>query len=341
MADEELSQEELDALLSDLGEDDDDKPTKAEPDKKVVESRDQNIRTYDFHNPSRFSKEQINTIRLVHENFGRFFQTSIATHLRSTAEIKVGRVWQSSYQEFIRDITSPGAVFVFGLDPLPGSVVMSMSSPLVVLLIDRILGGPGKAPDESKELTDIEQAIIEKIVARLLDNYQEAWEKITDLRPRFETFESNAQFVQIVAPTESCAVVQLDVVVNEHKGSMSFCLPYVVLEPIIEKFSASEWYTLSKRDVTAEMKRNMEFTLRQTRVPIRAQVGKAGLKVGEFLELDVGSVLRLNTKVVDALDIFVARALKFRGRPGKVGKRKVVKITEIVSQEQTPVAARR
>ncbi len=346
--DENLTDSEMQALLSDLGEekaagsDGNENPEAAVQDVAAeggeaaaedVAPGERRVKKYDFGNPSKFAKEHINTLRMIHETYARFFQTTMATYLRVNAEIHVKRVRQINYGEYIKELPNPAAIFSFSMEPLTGSILMYTSSKLIVLLIDRILGGPGQAPEEGKELTEIEQTVVEKIISRALDNYQEAWEKIGDFRPKFESFETNPGFVQVVAPNESCGVVDFDITVNEVPGEMSFCLPYPVIEPLMEKLSTSEWYTVGKKASTEETVAQMSEVVNDMRVAIKAMVGSSTVTIKDFMAMEKDTVIRLDSKTEKPLSLVVGSTQKFNARPGLMGQRKVVKIVDVVGLE--------
>ena len=348
--DENLTDSEMQALLSEVDSGDaaeaapaDDAAAAAVSDADLVNGAakeeeetkpgERRIKKYDFANPSKFAKEHINTLRMIHETFARFFQTTMATYLRVNAEIHVKRVRQMTYGEYLKGLGSPAAIFVYGMEPLTGSIIMYISSRLIVLLIDRILGGPGQAPEEGKELTEIEQTVVEKIISRALDNYQEAWEKIGDFRPKFENFETNPGFVQIVAPNESCGVIDFNIKVNDVEGEMSVCLPYIVIEPLVDKLSTSEWFTVGKKASTQETLALMADTVKDTRVPLRAMVGGSEITIRDFMAMDKETVVRLDSKTDEPLSLQVGKSPKFTARPGLMGQRKVVKVVDVLKRQ--------
>ncbi len=344
--DENLTDSEMQALLADIGEEsaaagaaeggeaaaDAALAGTAAPEAEEETKGGRRIKKYDFGNPSKFAKEHINTLRMIHETFARFFQTTMATYLRVNAEIHVKRVRQMNYGEYLKELQNPAAIFVFSMEPLTGSIIMYISSKLIVLLIDRILGGPGEAPEEGKELTEIEQTVVEKIISRALDNYQEAWEKIGDFRPKFDNFETNPGFVQIVAPSESCGVIDFEIKVNDVEGEMSVCLPYIVIEPLVDKLSTSEWFTVGKTASTAETMAQMTDVVKDMRVTIKAMVGGSQVTLKDFMAMDKGTVVRLDAKTDEPVSLVVGESPKFVVRPGLMGQRKVVKVTNVIQK---------
>jgi flagellar motor switch protein FliM len=220
------------------------------------------------------------------------------------------------------------------MEPLDGSFLLEINPELVLTLIDRILGGPGKAPTAPRELTLIEQSVIEKIVNRGLETLQEAWLKVGHFQPKLTGYETTAQFVQIVAPNEIAAMIEFEVKVNEVTGKMSMCIPYVVLEPIIGDLSAQKWFTVGKKESTVETVENLTKVMKETTVPIVVRVGSARITIQEMLRLKVGDVIRLNASPHQEIDVLIEGLVKLKGRPGVFSKKKALQVTKVCSPDE-------
>jgi flagellar motor switch protein FliM len=334
-----LSDGEVSALLSELdagmtGSETTDSPSSGAPESGVtVDERGRKIKTYDFNRPNRFSKDHMRTLEMLHEIFSRGFTAAVAAYLRTVAEIKVVSVTQLPFREYTMSLPRPDCIFVLKMEPLEGSFLMEINPELVLTLIDRILGGPGKAPNAARELTLIEQSVIEKIVNRGMENLQEAWLKVGHFQPKLTGYETTAQFVQIVAPNEIAAVIEFEVKINEITGKMSMCIPYVVLEPVIGDLSAQKWFTVGKKESTTETVENLTKVMKGTTIPIVAQVGKTQINVRELLNLKAGDVIRLNTSPHAEIEILIEGLVKLSGRPGVSSKKKAIQITRVHSRE--------
>ncbi|HEY5037604.1 MAG TPA: flagellar motor switch protein FliM [bacterium] len=335
-----LSDGEVSALLSELdvgmdsASEGDSGSAPSSPESGVtVDESGRKIKTYDFNRPNRFSKDHMRTLEMLHEIFSRGFTASVAAYLRTVADIKVVSVTQLPFREYTMSLPRPDCIFVLKMEPLDGSLLLEMNPELVLTLIDRILGGPGKAPTAARELTLIEQAVIEKIVNRGLETLQEAWLKVGHFQPKLTGYETTAQFVQIVAPNEISAVIEFEVKMNEVTGKMSMCIPYVVLEPIIGDLSAQKWFTVGKKESTAETVESLTKVMKETSVPFVARVGSAQISIQELLRLKVGDVIRLNTSPHNEIDILIERLIKLKGRPGVSSKKRAIQITRIYSKE--------
>ncbi|MBQ5847886.1 MAG: flagellar motor switch protein FliM, partial [Treponema sp.] len=242
-----LSQDEIDQLLTAISSGD----SEVDDFKPVNDTR--KIKIYDFKRPDKFSKEQLRTVSNMHETFARLTTTSLSAQLRSLVHVHVASVDQLTYEEFIRSIPTPTTLAVVNMDPLKGNAVLEIDPTITFCMIDRLFGGRGvTSGNKNRDLTDIEQSVMEGIIVRILANMREAWTQVIDLRPRLGQIETNPQFAQIVPPSEMVVLITLETKVGDEEGMMNFCIPYLTIEPIISKLSSQFWFSSVRRSSTTQ-----------------------------------------------------------------------------------------
>ena len=318
-----LSQDEIDQLLTAISSGDSD----TDDFKPVSDTR--KIKIYDFKRPDKFSKEQLRTVSNMHETFARLTTTSLSAQLRSLVHVHVASVDQLTYEEFIRSIPTPTTLAVVNMDPLKGNAVLEIDPTITFCMIDRLFGGRGStAGNKNRDLTDIEQSVMEGIIVRILANMREAWTQVIDLRPRLGQIETNPQFAQIVPPSEMVVLVTLEMKVGEEEGMMNFCIPYLTIEPIISKLSSQFWFSSVRRSSTTQYLGTLKEKLSSVEMDVVAEVGSIDLPIREVLALRAGDVVRLsNIRVGDPLTLSVGSKKKFYCQPGVVGKKMAVQVT--------------
>ncbi|WP_054958676.1 flagellar motor switch protein FliM [Paenibacillus dakarensis] len=321
-----LSQNEIDALLAALssGEMDAEELKKEETQKR--------IRSYDFKRAVRFSKDHIRSLTRIHENFARYLTTYFSAQLRTFVQINVVQVEQLPYDEFIRSIPKMTVLNIFEAEPLVGRMVLEVHPNIAYAMLDRLLGGTGNAPSKINAMTEIETIIMERIFSRAFESLQEAWKTVLDISPRLEALETNPQFMQIVSPNETIALISLSTKIGDTTGMINLCIPHVVLEPIMSKLSAHQWFTSEKKTRVPEEVEALKQRVSKAKLPIIAELGESKLTISEFLGLNVGDVISLNKPVHDGLSIKVGDKLKYIGSPGTMKDRIAVQIDEIVSE---------
>lgn len=318
-----LSQDEIDQLLTAISSGD----SEVDEFKPVNDTR--KIKLYDFKRPDKFSKEQLRTVSNMHETFARLTTTSLSAQLRSLVHVHVASVDQPTYEEFIRSIPTPTALAVVNMDPLKGNAVLEIDPAITFCMIDRLFGGRGvSTANKNRDLTDIEQSVMEGIIVRILANMREAWTQVIDLRPRLGQIETNPQFAQIVPPSEMVVLITLEIKVGDEEGMMNFCIPYLTIEPIISKLSSQFWFSSVRRSSTTQYLGTLKEKLASVDMELVAEVGSINLPIKDVLSLRTGDIVRLsNTRVGDPLVLSVGNKKKFYCQPGVVGKKMAVQVT--------------
>jgi len=327
LADDVLSQSEIDKLLSAISTGD----VSAEEIKKEDEQK--KVKVYDFKRPDKFSKDQIRTLYMLHENFARLLNTYLSTHLRTMVNVEVASVEQLTYQEFIQSLTNPSVIGVVAVPPLKGNIIMEINTGISFSIIDRVLGGKGENTIKPRVLTEIEIAIMRRVIDRALDQLKEVWTNVVRFEPKLEATEDNPQFVQIVPPSDMVVIITLQMKVGDVEGFMNICMPYLVLEPVMSKLTTTFWVASSvSREDNPEQVEVLKRRIEKTYVPFIVELGEINISIREFLTLGFGDVLQLDTKVKDELRCKVGTHTKFYCRPGTSGKRSAVQITRVAPE---------
>ncbi|MBV8433980.1 MAG: flagellar motor switch protein FliM, partial [Candidatus Eremiobacteraeota bacterium] len=233
-----LSQEEIDALISQLSGKEGEAPVK-----EAIDGR--RVKSFDFRFNKRldkFTNNQLQTLRTLHENFTRLLNNSLSVYLRTRVEATIVLIEQISYGDFIASIGIPSILAIFSMDPLPGSGIVQVDLNLVFSIIDRLLGGPGWFPNKLRDLTDIERTLMQRFMARMLNSYRESWNYLLTLSLKIEALDSNPQFIPRIIPLDQIvAYISMELKVGDMAGVMNFCLPYLVLQSIGQQLTDFQW----------------------------------------------------------------------------------------------------
>jgi len=322
-----LSQEEIDALLKALSSGDIGAETIEKEGKK--EAR---FKVYDFRRPEKFSKDQLRTFHMIFSTFVRLASTSLAGFLRSRLQMNLISIDQLTYDEFVRSVPNPTFVCVFSIHPLEGQCVLQIGLDAVFPMIDKLMGGIGEDLPTLRPLTEIESKIILEVVARIMGAMKESWMNIYNIDPRVEALESNLEFVRVVSGNDMVILFSFEVEVSNKSGMMTICIPYIVIEPIAQKLSASLWFA-SKKTHDPQIQANLTRRLEKIMLPLRVELGGVSLSMKELLNLEAGDVIVLDRKIEEPLGIFVGKKLKMRGVSGRRGRRLAVRITELLEED--------
>ena len=319
-----LSQNEIDSLLQALSSGEVDVQ-----EIKKVESTNK-IRKYDFRNPRKIAKDQLRTLEIIHENFGRFFQTFLSGYLRAPVKITILTVDQFAYNEFSNAISNPAFLSIIDFHPLNGQILMDISTNVVYSIIDRLLGGDGTEKQEIRAFTEIELTLLKKMMGKVMPIIQEAWGNVVELKPRLDKIETNPQFAQIVPPNETIALITMNIEVGSTEGMINVCIPHLVIEPILDKLSTKYWFSTAQKELSEEELIIMKKRMLDTKIPIKAELGSIVVKINDVLNLQTGDVVKLDTSADDKAKIRIGSYIKFLGDIGVSKNRMAIKITNVV-----------
>ncbi|ACX53096.1 flagellar motor switch protein FliM [Ammonifex degensii KC4] len=315
-----LSQAEIDALLAALAS--------GELPKVELPSEEKAVpKKYDFRRPNKFSKEQLRTLQLLHENWARILSGFLSGYLRTNISVTVSGVDQLTFDDFIRSLPAPTLLIIFTLEPLPGAAVMETNPSFLFPVIDLLFGGPGEMPEKIREFTEIEVSVGRKLAEKLLENLSFAWRDVFKVTPAVEGVETNPRLQQIISPSEVVAVITLTTSVGtESRGLINLCFPHMMLEPVLSQLSRF-YHMRPSEPPDASATRNLRYWLEKVPVEVSVVVGETRLSVQEFLDLEVGDVLVLDRRFGEDLDVYVGKIKRYRAQPGLLGRHLAVQIT--------------
>ncbi|MCL5676664.1 MAG: flagellar motor switch protein FliM [Firmicutes bacterium] len=335
-----LTQREIDDLISQMA-DEAGNPlaaagglSMAAPRRNRDAMEEKRVRVYDFRRPDKFSKDQLRTLSMIHDNFARLLTGFFSATFRTMVSVTIASVDDLTYEEFTRGVHNPSVMGIFSLAPLKGNAIIDINPSIAFPMIDRTFGGPGQGLDKPRPLTEIETTVMERLTSGFLQSLAEAWVNIAKLTPQLEGVEANPMFAQIVAPNEIVIIVTLDCRIGENRGQMALCLPYILIEPILPKLSAHNWFSATQRDATPEILARLQVRLEEARVPFSVQLGDSQLSVRDLLSLEPGDVIVLDKRVSEDMVAFVGNKPKFWVQAGKMGSRMAIRLTGLLEHKE-------
>jgi flagellar motor switch protein FliM len=321
-----LSQNEIDNLLKAL--------SSGELDvEEIKNSEEKQVKNYDFKRPAKFSKEHLRTLEIIFEHFGRLLTTNLPAYLRKSVNVEVVNSEVVIYSEFSNALSNPVLLGVVGMSPLSGNVLMEMASNLGFAIVDRLLGGAGSSLEKERDFSEIELTILERIFTICVNLMQEPWENVVKISPRLERIETNSQFAQIISPSETIAIITINLKIGDVEGLMNICLPYATLEPVMDKLNTKYWFSTMQEKDSKTYEETIETSIGKAQIPIKSVLGTSRINVNDFINLQVGDIIKIDKKVDEELDVFVGNLKKFKALPGYSNDKYAVRITDVIREE--------
>ena len=287
-----LSQSEIDDLLKAL--------STGELDvEEIKENTEVQVKNYDFARPAKFSKEHLRTLEIIFEHYGRLLYTNLPAYLRKNVQVDVRNSEAVVYSEFANALSNPVLLGIVDFAPLQGNMILELAPSLGYAIIDRLLGGTGETLEKKREFSEIEITIIERIITICIDLLIEPWKNVIQLEPRLERIETNSQFAQIISPSEMIAIVTLNLKIGDVEGLMNICLPFITLEPVMDKLNTKYWYSTMQEKDDKSYEETIEALIAKAKIPIKAVLGTSSISVNDFVNLQKGDIIKLNSGIED------------------------------------------
>jgi flagellar motor switch protein FliM len=332
MAENILSQDEVNALLRGIVEGDIEtqKPeVQEEPGKKT--------REYNLASQERVIRGRMPTLEIVNERFARFFQVTLSSTLRKAVEFSPVSTEMIKFGEFIKKVALPSNINILRLEPMKRNFLLIIDARMVYLLVDHLFGGVGRGhvKVEGRDFSPIENRITRNILNQAIGDFEKAWAPVHHIGVTYIRSEINPQFSAIVSPTEMVISLTYRLDIDGQGRPVYICIPYSTIEPIKEKL-----YTGFQSD-QYEVDHRWILRLRQQldSIPVKlvAELGRSQARLSEVMAWKPGDVIYLDQYMDDPINLTIEKALRFRGRPGVYRSSRAVRIDERVFPDLTDV----
>ncbi len=306
-----LSQEEIDNVFRNIREHSnlqEDPSTRAQP--------------YDFRRPDRIGKDQLRAIHLLHENFARSLASSLSAYLRAYVSVNLVSVEQLSFMEFVQCLPSPTIITPLAMKPFDGNAILEMNPTLVFPILEMLLGGNGKGMPHKvdREITEIEQSILEAVYRLILQDMREAWASVTDFNFAIVGTETEPQMLNMLAPNEAVVAVSLEVRLVESIGMMNIGMPSIIIKMLRQRFD-SQWI-MRKSEPSEEEQARIFRLLQPAQLRAEARLEGPTIRTEDLLKLEVGDVLKLDYSLNRPLRMELNGVNKWEGQIVQNGTRR-------------------
>ncbi|HUI56092.1 MAG TPA: flagellar motor switch protein FliM [Bryobacteraceae bacterium] len=308
----ELSQQEIDAVFQNVGD----------------RKRETPAAKFDFRRPDRIPKSQVRAIHLLHDTFVRNLVSSLSAYLRSYLTVNLVSVEQLSYAEFLDGLPSPTCMVSLGLSPYDGNGVLELNPSLVFPILEMLLGGTGKGSTTiQRDITEIEQKLLDGLFRIILHDLREAWKGVTDVDFTIESMETEPQLLHLLAPNEAVVSIGVEVRIGETVGMMNIAMPSIVIKMMRQKFD-QQW-SVRKTHANANEQARVLRMLREGALTLEARLEGPTLTVEELLGMSEGHLLTFDYPIDRPVELLVNGTHKFAGQVVSTGKKRACLVERI------------
>lgn len=280
-----------------------------------------NVVPFDFRRQSKFTRDHVRALQIVHETFARQLSTVLATTLRSVASCTFGKVEQFSYDEYVRSLPNPSYMIILSMNPLPGAALIQFPLPIAFAAIDRLLGGTADSLSPKRPLTEIESNLMRSVIERALRELEYAYETLVRVEAEIVQQEFNPQFAQIAAPSDMALVVSFEIRIGDKRGTSTICIPFATLQPVLETLASQTLFQDQRSYDPAIWQRLLERAVSAVPVELSVRFDTVALTSNDIVSLEVGDVVPLSHPVDKPLTVVVDDIRCYQAVSGRRGKR--------------------
>ena len=283
---------------------------------------------FDFRRPDRIPKSQVRAIHLLHDTFVRNLVSSLSAYLRSYLTVNLVSVEQLSYAEFLDGLPTSTCMVSLGLSPYDGNGVLELNPSLVFPILEMLLGGTGRSSATiQRDVTEIEQKLLDGLFRIVLHDLREAWKGVTAVDFTIEAMETEPQLLHILAPNEAVVAIGIEVRIGETVGMMNIAMPSIVIKMMRQKFD-QQWSVRKTHASESEQARVLRL-LRGASLCLEARLEGPTLSVGDLLDLREGHLLTFDYPVERPLELRINGERKFRAQIVGAGKKRACLIEKV------------
>jgi len=341
-----LSQDEIETLLNAMSEE----GFAGETDHILSQRKThvKNIQKYDFSRPAQLSRELTRLLRSVHSNYARALGSSLSDILMTPVDVECIHIDQLTYEEYLASLLAPSCIGVFSMD-LNSLGAIEMNLMLAFSIIDRILGGSGISKPYNRTLTAIEKMVISKVMKRALKILQESWQQSIKMEINLERLESSSRLIRLMATDDPVVLILLNIKLKDTSNIMSLCLPLTTMKRVFEGLRRRTELSSENGEKIESYSNEMYTHILDLNVTLSAQYESSPVTLGDFLELQKGDIIKLQSTSKDRVLILVEGQKRFQGEPGVVNGQRAIRICDVTDTrhktqdtryktEDTPVA---
>jgi len=228
-------------------------------------------------------------------------------------------------------LPSPTSLIALGMNPFDGSAVLEINPSLVFPILEMLLGGGGKSPAKiTREVTEIEQSILDGLLRIILNDLRNAWGAVANIEFSIEAHETEPQLLQFLAPNEAVVSIGMEVRIGEMSGMMNIGVPSIIVKMLRQKFD-QQW-SMRKSEVTEADRGRMLRLLRPALMQLDTRLQGMKMGVSALLELQEGDVLAFDYPTDRDLDITINGRLKYRGEMVAKGRKRACQVSAAVTE---------
>jgi flagellar motor switch protein FliM len=289
------------------------------------------LRTVDFTRPTKFSTDQERRMRRALDTFTERAATGLLAEHRTPIEIEVIDVGQFTWANAVSQVPDQSVLVTMDTHPHEGRMLLTAELPIVLIALERMLGGRPEAAPRNRELTSIDLMVVHRLFSTIVEAFSSVLFDTAEMTVSIAAVDTQAETIQVTAAAEPTLALTLEMRLDGLSNTMTLLVPYASIAPVAGAFSRHEDEAPVRDARTAAA---VTHGLSLVDVTLRAEVADTTMTLEEVLALKPGDIVRLDADADAEITLYADRTPVQRARGGRSGTRRAIQI--IAPVEPTP-----
>jgi flagellar motor switch protein FliM len=281
------------------------------------------LRTVDFTRPTKFSTDQERRIRRAMDTFTERVATRLVAEHRTPIELEVIDVGQFTWANAFAQVPDGSVHIQIDTGPHEGRMLLSAELPVVLVSLERMLGGRPETASRDRELTDIDLMVVHRLFGTIVETLSAVWFDVAEMTLEVGSVDTQAETIQVAAGSEPTLALTLEARLDGLSSTMTLLVPYAAIAPVASAFSRHDEAEHARDERVAAA---VNHGLSLVDVSLRAEVADCHLTLAEVLALAPGDVVRLDADAESEVTLYADRTPIHHARGGRSGNRRAVQI---------------
>lgn len=283
------------------------------------------ISVWDVRKAGQIGNEQMHSINTLHEGFARDLSHSMGAYLRIAFQAALVSAEHMTYREFLKGI--PESVYLASckLSPVSAIALFQLDLALAFPLIDVLLGGEGVSTSAPREVTEIEEQILETVMRIICRELQNTWQALS-LEFEFEQRQPPDQIQNLLPSEEKVLSLSFEITLADCRGTLNLAVPAVVSNALLRKISVPR--ARSKLWMSADSSLRLRNRVLRCPFPAELRITVAGVLLSELMSLSPGDLLVLRRRVDQLATLAIHNCEIFTAIVARRGAKRAAQLLE-------------
>lgn len=293
------------------------------------------VELWDAHRVGQIGREQLQAITLLHEGFARNLTNALGAFLRVGFTAALVSAENLTFREFLQRVPETTYLASCKLDPIGVSGALQLDLKVALPIIDLLLGGQGKTMAATRDVTEIEENILESVARIMCRELGKAWQAIS-LEVGFDERLEVSLAQRLMPPEEKILSLSFEIIMPDVRGGLNFAVPAAVSNALLRKISAS-WRYRRPRGQT-ESKLRLRRRLLECPFPVELGASGARVAISELSELAPGKLLSFRRRSAEPASLMIMGLEMFRALPARCGNSRAARLLDRLPELVDPLA---